>query len=1456
MTLRLLFLLLPLAAWADLPQAAVTPAPGRYPSAVTVSATVPDGAVLLYRFLESPGNRELPWTGPLTLDALPGETRAYRLRLTTRQPSGEAVVRDFAYTVARPASKFPTVHPVPGTYTAPVTLAPALPDGWTLTQDGAVLAAAPVLDAPDGGRRTYVFEARGPGQSAVWTYDIDKRDQEPSLDVVSPVAGSWANAQPLVLDFRGLDRVVWSYGPKLLDSALEYTGPVLLQTGAQTVTISGRARDGRRIEKTVTWTSGAAAAPAGWPESGVRTQAADFPVVAGQVSWDGGRSWQTSSARREEAPALSRKVLVAEVQGQNPGAAARYVYWFDVRAPQAPALRFEGGWNPRLWFSGSPDAVHRVAWVGAESKETAVWGPVGSWKVPDGVTGARVTVTSVNGTTTEATLSFAETGWSVPRWEPWDQGSGPRLPLGGRVVARPGFLAAYEVSSSPDVPEPGAASPWLDGAFLPAVPWGADRTFYVRFAWRDAAGLTGPASAVYAVRVDRLPPPLPTVQETDGTITVAVDDDAKLYWAATPDRAATADSLTFQPYTGPIARSSLGGSGLWFHARAQDAAGNAGPARLNVALTGTATGVVQVDPDPAVGETPVADGGVYAWPEFRLRAETPGLWVAAADARTGLPPTWSAELQPWTGVFVRSAQNARRSFLVYWNLKTADGWAWPQPKSLTLILDRGPPAAPDTSRWPSAPLAQSWTLTMRPGQTGDSLRYSFTLDGSLPADPMTSGQPWPGTRSWEAPAGVLTTLRLRVAAVSVSGQSAETPMAPVQFDRRAAPPVSVPLEAYTYRNAPFTVPGPGGAVRFTLTTDGSTPTVPAPDSPLVGDGVELPGVAGQTVLYRLRWRAFSDAGEPGPASDTYSVLIDRTQSAPAAGGAVSGAGVTLTGLPPSGVSSSPVVVAAQWTGPLRYELQEGAGSPRPVTSGSPLWDQPLTLGADGVDRTYTLAVRGFTADGRPATDEQRCVVRVDRAAPGVPAFDLTAGATALATLVRNAPDPDDTLEYRWVWTSYPTGQGATDWATATDVPVFSAPAGAMTRLTARARLRDEAGNVGPEAEKTVFLDQNVVYVAPGKAGDGSRAAPAPSVAAAVDLARRSGRGVLFVAAGVYPVEHTLDLGGLSVYGGWASGQWETAPPAGRAVWTQTTGFSGTSLIQTAGADWTLTGVDLFAAQGLAQVVSVRGGSVTVRDTNWTWGRANQGWRQEDGRLSLTAVSAVYNAQPRGVFVSLDGVSASFDGLNLAAAGNQEAFLFSNRNTSATVKDLVVVSKNGTGYDGVWLSDGGSVTMGAARILAGEGAGRALAFRLKNADARVSRLDLSLYSDASNTAFQLTGGTLNLDQSAVALLHGTEFNQGVVADHADSALSAFTLKIDTGTYQGAFNLDGGSLTLSSGTVTVAGGGQQAWGGRFRGGSLVNIGDVAWTLSQKTPGQPFILDVPWADGSVNKSTVNGW
>jgi len=1473
--------------------AAMDPSPGSYAAPLVLNVKAPDGASVTYRYLETPSAQTFPWSGPVTLEALPGELRVYTVRLSTSLPTGEAVTRDFRYQISRPAQAQPTVTPVPGVFTSAVTVKPVLPAGWSLTLDGSPVAGSPTLDASMGAVRTFVLEARGPAASVLsWQYTVDRRDQDAlAVDVLSPVAGVWANRQPLVVAFRGTDRVLWSYGEHLdQGSARAYEGPVVLDLpGQQTVTVAAHSRlDGRWVEKTVRWTNGAASPPAaGWPDSGVLLTTLALPDAPGWTwSWDEGRSWSPAQgARTEAASSVSRKVLT--LQARQDGKVSRYLWWLDARPPAVPTVGFVGGWNPLVVFSGTAEALHRVVWTKADGSSVedpaALWGPGGSWKVPDGVVAARVKVRGVNGVEgTSATVGFAQTGWSTPEWEPWDAGlqtGSTWLPLGGRILPRPGFQAAYEVSDRADVPEPGPASPWLDGAFLPTVPWGADRTFYVRFAWRDASGLTGPSTAPVAVRVDRVPPLAPEVVQTGGQVLVkpadGEQDGMRLTWAVTTSRVDSADALTFQEYRGPLAWADLHAAAageLWFHARAQDRAGNVGPARLNVALgsnTGNQNAVVQVDPDPSVGESPVADGGVYPWAEFRLRALDPSrdLWVGVNESAAGVPADWASRVEPWTGVFSRAVgRGERRTFLVFWNEKAGAGWAWPQPKTLTLTLDQSSPSPPVMGAWPNGTLGQAWTLTLKPGRPGDVLRYTFTVDGSVPADPA-SGEAWPGTRTWDAPAGGKAVVRLRVAAVSVAGLSFEAALpGPVTIDRTVPSPVAPTLDRFTYRTSGLVIPLPAdsGEVRYTLTSDGTQPGVPGEASPAVAaTGLPLDGSAGKSVLYRFRWRPYSAAGLAGPVSETYAVLIDRTAPplpAPSPADTTPSLVPRLSGLPVSGVSAAAVTLRADGgEALLHYELAEGVGVPRAVSAASPAWtDLTLDPGA-GVDRTYVLSVRGFSPEGRPVTDEVHYQVRVDRQPPAAPEFSLRADTRRPEAVVDVAAgSAEESFYYRWSWESYPAARGESDWRALGDqAPRFAAPGGALTRLRVQAYLKDEAGNQGPVAEKTLLIDQNVVYVTPKGSGDGSRSKPFGAVADAVEAAHLTGKAFLLVAAGSYPVPRTLDLGGLQVLGGLNPDAWEGTTVASRSLWTASAPFTGASLLESGDAPWMLDNVDLSSAVPLDRVVVVRGAAVTVRGSTWTWSGASGGWDQAGGKLTWNDISATYAAEPRGDFVDLRSAGADVRGLNLAATENQGGVLFSLQDTDGLFLDLAVVSRRASGFDAVWSATASKLTVDSARILAGDGAARATAFVLKDTEAVFFNTDVSLFASASNTGFQVTGGRWELQKSNLNLLRGEEFNQGVVADHAAVAAENFQIKVAAGSYQGGFTLDGGSLALTSGQVQLAGGGKRVWGAQFLSSSLVQLNDVGWVLDTKTPGEVWTLAKPWAQGStVTASSASGW
>ena len=192
-----------------------------------------------------------------------------------------------------------------------------------------------------------------------------------------------------------------------------------------------------------------------------------------------------------------------------------------------------------------------------------------------------------------------------------------------------------------------------------------------------------------------------------------------------------------------------------------------------------------------------------------------------------------------------------------------------------------------------------------------------------------------------------------------------------------------------------------------------------------------------------------------------------------------------------------------------------------------------------------------------------------------------------------------------------------------------------------------------------------------------------------------------------------------------------------------------------------------------------------------------------------------------------------------------------------VQDLVLVSKKASGFDGIWSAVSSQLTMDQARILAGDGASRSTAFSLKETEATFFNTDIALYGASSNTGFQVTGGRLDLQKCNLSLLKGEEFNQGIVLDHSVANLDTLQLKIETGSYQGGATADGGTLTMRSSTVQVAGGGQRVWGAQFLDPCAVSLEDVTWILGTKTPGELWKITKPWIAGSTETGTIaKGW
>jgi hypothetical protein len=1475
------------------------PLPGVYAETITVSLPKVADLTVKYRFLESPAEVYLPWTDSLLLSALPGESRPYTLRLQSTNAAGESLTKDYRYSIVRTVAMLPSVTPSPGLYTRPLSVEASLPEGTRAWLDGKAVSFPLSLPGVIGEQVTYrldlkALSAKEPTYSP-WLFVVDLRGQSAvSLEVLSPVPGNWANRQSLALSFQGLERVFWCWGSQVdQNNAIEYRNPVTLgRTGSLALTVWGTAKGSGALQaKTVNWSNGDLTFEgSGFPEPGVTLQPLTF---AAHPDWDWsldeGRTWRPLDASRVE-PTLSQNLKVLTVQGRDPAKNGvwRGLYWMDTRQASQPLVEYWGGWNPRVSFNGAAEAWYTAEWKSSEGKTSsseALWGPSGSWKIPDGIVSTTITCHLLNGqTAVSAIREFPESGWIRPVWEPWNNGgvmnSKGDLPLGGRLIPRPGFQAVYEIGSERDLPEPGRRSALLAGPLFPQVPLGADRIFYVRFAWRDDSGAVGPPTSAIPLRVDHLPPSVPQVVISGTRLELKSEDTdpgTVLTYAVSKDSVRDTEGLVFRAWKPAEATAIASEGAIWLHARAQDAAGNQSSPLLNWPLgEATATdwrGLVMGGYLVASRQA-LADNSVLPLTRVSLQpAVGPETgWYAMVTDDSELPGTWGSSLLALSGPLVIGIKpGERRTVYTWWNWKSGGKWLWDQPRKVGLTLDQGPPGLPKVSASTlQTVVREAWTLAALPSQTGDKLTYTLTKDGSAPPSPLDrQALAWQGPLVLDVPEGQKATFRWRLGVTSVSGQSREWPEAGTIIVDKTTPSAVFPgLEFFSYHTRALKVPIQSETpLRYSVTLDGSTPGVPDLGSAKVTGGVlEFPGTPGKQSLYRFRLRPYSLAGTPGPATDVYSILIDLTvPSSDSRLSTVSGT-FDIQGLPEGGLSAKPIQLKlkAPWGQP-RYELVEGDATVHPVENNSTDFPEALNLdGVDGADRRYTLAVRSFSAEGRPLTPEARWSIRIDRSAPSAPNLDLMADTSNPIALIKGSKistSNEETLEIRLQWASFPTGDGTTDWTSAPNAELrFVAPGGRLTRLTAEARVRDTAGNLSPIVKKSLVIDRNVVY-ASSKApagGDGSRENPFSTLSLAVAKMRSEGRKILLLVQGNYLVDTPQDWTNLTVWGGLAEGLWDQTVSRGRSVVSAGKGFVGKSLLEVSEGTLELHQLDLAnAGEKLELLVNSSKTRVVLDQTDWQSQGTPVGWRQSQGSLEISGMTALWVSSLQSELFDLSGVDFRVNGARWTVQDCQDSRLVALTGSRAFLADISVATRKETGLDTfLWAKDS-TVSGSKLKILVGDNATSATGFVFQGSSVVLSGVELSLYAGRANTGFQIISSDVDLQKVNLAILKGVEFNQGLRLQDSKVRLSESAVKVDGGSYQGGLSQNGGTLDFKTSSVTLGGGGLQAFGLQTLGACANHLTDLTWILGTKTVGKAIMKGADWATDSWEKnSTSTGW
>ncbi len=789
-----------------------------------------------------------------------------------------------------------------------------------------------------------------------------------------------------------------------------------------------------------------------------------------------------------------------------------------------------------------------------------------------------------------------------------------------------------------------------------------------------------------------------------------------------------------------------------------------------------------------------------------------------------------------------------------------------EQKDMSFTIDLKPPevpaltGAPDGSRY-----ARPVVLTADASPPGVVLFYSSATDGADAPDPLTQGQAVTGPLTFDAPEGVRTDYVVRVASRDDAGNRS-------LYDRRyhfsvdrSIPddPVAngAPDSGLTDRPVSITLASASPTIVYELADDGSIPRLPTPSSTAYASPIILSGRSGSSVTYRLLARAFSELGTPSRAARIVTVTVDRSVpaapaaphvvyapgnpsvaylvwDAPASGqifyrlSAAAGitadylqyagpvsvliatpGGSTITGdavvRSAAGAQSSPTsfsvpvgmqlqppvvrgardgAVLTQRTelrlaapaGDVRYEISTDGNYPPAVTAGSPVAPDPLVLdAADGQTVSVLVAARAFDPTGAALpSPETHFGLTIDKTPPDPPiATGIEDGGYYQDEQKVTLLAPEGTIYY-----SVSTGPDV-QLPSQTSADKYGgeltlkAEPGQAVSYRIVAFTVDDAGNRSREIRSwTVTIDQEIVYVSPSgnDYAEGSRVQPVQSLGRALELAGSSSRKTILAAAGDYVLNAPVEVNGdVSIIGGMDPSTWVSL---GFERWSRLAAGSGwkagPALMIAKGGKLALRGFELLGRAGAPpSLLAVQGGAVSAEKIS----------------VSLTDAGA-----GSGILVS--GGSLSLLNSALRASGARNGSLLAATGGTVTV--------TGTRFDGpdqgvdfacLDLTDAKGVVLQGVTINPGSGQ--------KTRGIRGLRAELSLRDS------QVQSGAGSLEAVAVDLRDST----GIV-QNTDVGASA------VGRSPAAILSSNSSLQVSHSTISVAGI-ASAVGISARGGDLI-------------------------------------
>ena len=868
----------------------------------------------------------------MAITAVRGEKREYRLIVRADSNGAELERRELWLRIDKRPPAPPRIQPDPGTYWDPVSVEFLPEKGSTVSYtvqgdlvrapilwDGAPVVVGRLRERADFVVQAYSMDEAGNKSPIVTSrYTVDARD--PSLEVLSPVTGSFANPQALALSFRNIQWARFTLdGSDPVTSGIPYTGPVTIQKkGPTTVRVAAQPRGTRRpvLRKDVTYTYTPEPGSGllldmenGTYTNGITQRVLSVP--AGNLYYS---LWEKKPSDSDYL-AISGISLPASAAGQRPVVlrlrnlspegfwGSEYRYFFFIGQPRT-AVPLIALYDPeplrsasRVQVTAAEDALLVVTTDGSRPAAGSLPGTgILDIQPKPGIPSVTVKAACFDGSgVLRPALERRITLETDPGMKPILRSAPGPVP-GSAAVTAAGSESrglVFEITSDgTDPPPPGSGSPRLSLPLSLSVPFGMERSFKVRCAAIDAAGRALAPGDTLTIGLNRKPPtrpvlsPPPEAGPFDAPLAVTIGSTGTVFFSLTGDGTTPHDPAP-ESSTPTTMLSLQGDEGSMQSYRiklvAVDNAGNMtevyGPLVYTLDLRAPLI-------PPLSG---MEDGGRY-----NLRRLSPVLgdspwkvcYTVTTDGSAPADPDARSPLLTGASVFSGEDGSVTR-FRVKLCALSRNGKRAGERREISFVIDLKPPEVPQLSGMTTGGrYAQPVTVTADPVPADVRLYYS-TATGELdPEDPVMAGRPYTGPVTFDVPEGVRRVISIRVATKSSAGNRS-------LYDRRYRftvdrelpddPDVSgLPAGGISGTPVTLALASRDGAIFYEMTDDGGTPRLPTEKSTPYSSPLLLPGRTGASTSYRLLARAYNSLGNASRAARIVTVIVDRTVPAPPA----------------------------------------------------------------------------------------------------------------------------------------------------------------------------------------------------------------------------------------------------------------------------------------------------------------------------------------------------------------------------------------------------------------------------------------------------------------------------------------------------------------------------------------------------------------------------------------------